>query len=459
MELQLNVYKRLGMVAILFGGLLDMVESKKCQTCENTGNVIVWDTFVTDRCNLRCSYCFVKHQEKDIDFDKVFSLMERGIMKTIYVFGGEPLLVLDKLIELLLKVDKSEIPAKEELKRGIRHLTTNGTLIEANIEKLAKYRFDLQISLDGPKDIHDACRRDIEGNGSWDRVMKGIELCHKNKINYTFHGAISRKNLNRFYDIFLFFWEQMLLKYEKNFTFACNDMANNVAQIVMEEDYTEADVQILTNEFRRIADWIWNKSDLPDYNRKQLFDSWFLKSGAVCAGGDHLLAVATNFDVYPCHRVATRNPELKLGNIWENPDVIKPHPEFQNLFEKKVMEGSTGNVDYMNWEGTRWIMWCPGTNYQTTGFACKQPSGYNYLAQRMSEEIIKIWVESNVDWCERMGLALNLQGDELKHFIEVGQIAHRYIPLLKRKAKSPDDFMTMAISLISKIAIKVSQNW
>ena len=51
-------------------------------------------------------------------------------------------------------------------------LTTNGMLVDDDVIDFANREcHNVVLSLDGRKEIHDACRVDYAGNGSWDRIV------------------------------------------------------------------------------------------------------------------------------------------------------------------------------------------------------------------------------------------------------------------------------------------------
>lgn len=157
---------------------------------------------VTDRCNLRCVYCMpekgreiVKHSdimsyEEIIYLCKVFSKI--GISK-IKITGGEPLVRrnLSYLIENIKNI------------QGINNvtLTTNGVLLEEQIDALAKAGIDgINISIDTlDKDTY----RKITRIGKIDKVIKGIDkaLAHEFitvKVNCV---PINGKNNDQLLDI------------------------------------------------------------------------------------------------------------------------------------------------------------------------------------------------------------------------------------------------------------------
>jgi uncharacterized protein len=74
---------------------------------------------------------------------------------------------------------------------SILNLITNGTLIDKHIDTIKKHNYRLQISLDGPKELHDK-NRIYRGSdkGSFDDIIKNIQLCKENKISSSVHGVV-----------------------------------------------------------------------------------------------------------------------------------------------------------------------------------------------------------------------------------------------------------------------------
>jgi len=129
---------------------------------------------VTDRCNLRCSYCMPaegipKKEHTDIiSYENIIkivrSAVEIGINK-IRITGGEPLVRKD--IISLIKGIKS-VPGVKELV-----MTTNGVLLEKMAEDLKRAGIDrINISLD----TLDAKKyKELVRIGEISHVLKGIE--------------------------------------------------------------------------------------------------------------------------------------------------------------------------------------------------------------------------------------------------------------------------------------------
>ncbi len=130
---------------------------------------------VTDRCNLRCSYCAPTPRHSQGPRDELLSYEEiadvvavaarLGVTK-IRVTGGEPLLRRDlgRLLQLL-----SEISGPTDLA-----LTTNGTLLESRVSELMASGFRrVNVSLDtaDPARYHAVCGAPLLGE-----VLRGIEV-------------------------------------------------------------------------------------------------------------------------------------------------------------------------------------------------------------------------------------------------------------------------------------------
>jgi MoaA/NifB/PqqE/SkfB family radical SAM enzyme len=115
---------------------------------------------VTRKCNLRCVYCSEPEQIPEPSLKELEHMIGnlRGV-KRIIVSGGEPTLRSD-LLSILKTCSKTfEIVA----------LSSNGTLIDwAMARGLLKYVDYVDVTIDGPRKIHDGMR------GSYDEVIAAL---------------------------------------------------------------------------------------------------------------------------------------------------------------------------------------------------------------------------------------------------------------------------------------------
>ncbi|MBN2207830.1 MAG: radical SAM protein [Candidatus Coatesbacteria bacterium] len=135
-------------------------------------------------CNLRCKYCYVNHG----DFSGVRRMMARDVAKSsidylalvsgeqkmchLNFFGGEPLLNFD-----LIKwsCDYAAKVLKEVGKAVKFDLSTNATLVTDEVIRFfKKHDFRVQVSIDGPADIHDVQRPFVDGSGCHDIIVEAM---------------------------------------------------------------------------------------------------------------------------------------------------------------------------------------------------------------------------------------------------------------------------------------------
>lgn len=136
--------------------------------------------YVTEQCNLRCSYCFVEKKprhmsvetmRKTIDF--FFHRNISGPESNLYLtfFGGEPFTRLDCLEE---GVAYARAPRPNSYKSIEFSATTNGTVIGPRVERLVREsRMSLLVSLDGGIGAS-SHRQFVSGRPSYETVARNL---------------------------------------------------------------------------------------------------------------------------------------------------------------------------------------------------------------------------------------------------------------------------------------------
>ncbi len=140
------------------------------------------DLYLTDDCNLNCSYCprtekfgfqNENRENRHMDTDKLFALMDQltTFRPTIRFLGGEPFLHPDW-----------ESVIKQALTKELPHIfITNGTLINKHAERIVQSGLtDIGISLDGYESSHSLGR----GKNITEIVIKGIDVLNYVKQQY-----------------------------------------------------------------------------------------------------------------------------------------------------------------------------------------------------------------------------------------------------------------------------------
>lgn len=140
---------------------------------------------VTEQCNFRCRYCphtagrADERPHTDVRMPPETALAALGLLRrrdpdgpppTISFYGGEPLLELPLLRQVVRAA--ADLPGAERPRFVI---DTNGALLDAEVaEFVAAEGIWLQISLDGPAEVHDRHRRRHDGEPSHAAVLEGI---------------------------------------------------------------------------------------------------------------------------------------------------------------------------------------------------------------------------------------------------------------------------------------------
>lgn len=149
-------------------------------------------------CNLRCDYCLYnssksgslavnsgKSMQEDVArqairlFSDKTSANNRSspdYWECITFYGGEPLLNFDCLQKAVGYV--RHLQSEGKIWKNIRFVVnTNGTLLTKEIASFfKKENIEVQVSIDGPEEVHDAVRMFHSGQGSFASVISGLEL-------------------------------------------------------------------------------------------------------------------------------------------------------------------------------------------------------------------------------------------------------------------------------------------
>ncbi|OUL18618.1 radical SAM protein [Nostoc sp. 106C] len=156
---------------------------------------------ITDRCNLRCDYCYLPHLAQDMSIDIGKAAIESTFrsatlnryrrIKLKYA-GGEALLC-NTLIKDLHLYAQSLSQQTDIILDGV--VLSNGTLITSEIiEMLQTLNLRLMISLDGLSKFHNIQRFYASGKGSFQDVERGINIALQNGLIPDISITISGRN-------------------------------------------------------------------------------------------------------------------------------------------------------------------------------------------------------------------------------------------------------------------------
>jgi len=182
----------------------------------------------TYNCNLKCTYCFEgeltndsQSYMEDKDIDRIFVAVDElrqaysKRKSSVELFGGEPLLPRNKgFVEKILEgAESRSLPVS---------IATNGVYMGHFADLLSSYK-DLinavQITLDGPKDVHDKRRKSAKNKGSFEETCLAIGTLLELQVKTIVRTNIDRQNIESVNELF----EYMVTQgWVDNPYFACN---------------------------------------------------------------------------------------------------------------------------------------------------------------------------------------------------------------------------------------------
>ena len=157
-------------------------------------------------CNFACSYCYQEGYEPvkqvlsteiiDAFFDYV-KVHFAGRRTYVTVFGGEPLLPGENQRKLLTHfMDKASAADLEVA------IVTNGFTLVSYLDLLSKHRIrEVQVTLDGTQEVHDARRYLIGKQPTFQRIVEGIDACLKAGIAINLRMVADKDNLGNLPDL------------------------------------------------------------------------------------------------------------------------------------------------------------------------------------------------------------------------------------------------------------------
>ena len=170
---------------------------------------------VSSACNLRCEYCYYTGKRELLqvgpsrmsdDVLEAFvrqnlAMHGRNAAVEFAWHGGEPVLAGLPFFVKALALEK-----KYGKGRKIRNsLQTNGTLLDdAWCSFFKENGFLVGVSVDGPRDLHDASRKSAEGGPSFYRVMHGIGLLQKHGVPFNTLTTVNSVNMGHPEEVYSF---------------------------------------------------------------------------------------------------------------------------------------------------------------------------------------------------------------------------------------------------------------
>ena len=268
----------------------------------------------THACNLACKYCYQGHGDvlsntmnkdtitRTIEFIKKNAVGRRTLGVNFY--GGEPLLFPDIVFTILEELKQY---AQENDIQLSTTFTSNGTLFtEEIVKKLKDYNHEVQITLCGPKEVHDTVRIDKKGNGTYDKLMDVIALFKEHGTAFHIRVDVDQDN----YDTIKPLLEDLKERgYEGMYIGFC-PIGKDICYTEMERESKEVDIVSLTKLSRMAHDMGFQTNPIYIHN--------FVEGCSAIM--DNFLAVDPVGNVYKCI-AAPGYQEHRFGVLDENGDI------------------------------------------------------------------------------------------------------------------------------------------
>lgn len=303
---------------------------------------------VTQQCNLRCKYCPYsgsfynrEHANKKMNFDTAKKAIDFYInhcidneVISISFYGGEPLLELE-LIKKCIDYAEREAEGKEVL----FSMTSNATLITPEVvEYMEKHNIDLMISLDGPKSVHDKNRDFYGGKGTFETVVKNIEMIRSQFPKFfktiTFNCVMDIDNnfgcINEFFTTYDVIKDSVIHFSGLNDEYAKEERKIDGEEYISEYNYEM--FKLFLSKIGRLNEKYVSKMVIKHYGnlRSSIFEKRHVEHeadkghhGGPCVPGAQRLFVDIYGNLLPCERVNESSKVMRIGHIDEGFDLEK----------------------------------------------------------------------------------------------------------------------------------------
>lgn len=281
------------------------------------------DLFITEECNMSCSYCFHPKAPNVLFIEQGCKILNRikelsPDRMEINFFGGEPMLYPETVIALAEHARTLWLPDKQKQEIVNFTISTNATFFSTPIfTKMKSLGFSIQISCDG-----DELTTLEHRGGDFNTVISNskaiLSILPLTSVRMTY----TPKTVGRLALSLRFLIEEV------GFTRVMH-------HAVMEADWTKDDVEMYRRQLRQIYHyrrWLKKTGKEIDIhfvdNPLRILNDEIPAEVNFCDAGKSYVALLASGDVFPCHRAASQRL-FKLGNIFN-----REMPFLRGIFTK-----------------------------------------------------------------------------------------------------------------------------
>ncbi len=306
-------------------------------------------------CNLACKYCYYleknhlyQNAPRHLMSDEMLEQFTREYIEAqtmpqvLFTWhGGEPLMRSIDFYKKALALQKKYAHGKQ-IDNVIQ---TNGTLLTDEwCEFFAKNHWLVGISIDGPQEYHDHYRVTPAGKPSWEKVMQGISLLKKHRVEWNAMAVVNAYNAEHPLEFYHFFRDngcQYLQFTPIVERLTEHEDGRTLASLADDREIPLADASVTPAQWGNFLCTIFDDWVRHDVGKMfvEIFDctlaNWMGVLPGICAYSKecgHAGVMEHNGDVYSCDHFVF--PEYKLGNIREQSLIDMLYGEKQQAFSR-----------------------------------------------------------------------------------------------------------------------------
>jgi serine-type anaerobic sulfatase-maturating enzyme len=286
-------------------------------------------------CNLNCAYCFFLEKERlypGSDFRMRGEVLEEYLSQyiraqqvpevTVAWQGGEPTLMGLEFFRRSVEAAAENAPPAMRIAYTMQ---TNGTLLDdAWCEFLRDNHFLVGLSLDGPRELHDANRRDKSGRGTFERVERAARLMQRYGVDFNVLCTVNAANAGHPLEVYRYFRDALGVEWIQFIPIV--ERINPDGSTLLQEGDKVTDRSVDPAMWGDFLIAIFDEWVRRDVGRMfvNFFEaaaaSWAGVGAAMCIFDEtcgNALALEHNGDLYACDHFV--EPAYLLGNIMETP--------------------------------------------------------------------------------------------------------------------------------------------
>ena len=306
-------------------------------------------------CNLACKYCYYleknnlyQNSNRHLMSDEMLEQFTREYIEAqtmpqvLFTWhGGEPLMRSIDFYKKALALQKKYANGKQ-IDNVIQ---TNGTLLTDEwCEFFAQNHWLVGISVDGPQEYHDHYRVTPAGKPSWEKVMQGISLLKKHRVEWNAMAVVNAYNAEHPLEFYHFFRDngcQYLQFTPIVERLTEHEDGRTLASLADDREIPLADASVTPQQWGNFLCTIFDDWVRHDVGKTfvEIFDctlaNWMGVLPGICAYSKecgHAGVMEHNGDVYSCDHFVF--PEYKLGNIREQSLIDMLYGEKQQAFSR-----------------------------------------------------------------------------------------------------------------------------